>query len=193
MNNTIILLKFTFHYGPIQIIFNLPVNAFYRDLHSTMVLFKLSHSNRTLHSQGYLHSTMVLFKFETPWTLNLITQRFTFHYGPIQIEWQAKFLLRQNVFTFHYGPIQIMKGLKLYVLIQNLHSTMVLFKLLNTTLHIYTWKFTFHYGPIQIIVNVFAFFVNINLHSTMVLFKCSVKKQAYPLNLDLHSTMVLFK
>ncbi len=54
----------------------------------------------------YLHSTMVLFKSDTD-RYSVDVQKFTFHYGPIQME-----LLKhqENVirlFTFHYGPIQI--------------------------------------------------------------------------------------
>ena len=82
-----ILLQFTFHYGPIQILLYIYVqkSGFY--LHSTMVLFK---SMKT--EKGRL-------KYE-----------FTFHYGPIQILSVKKAIPSLMSFTFHYGPIQIKIG-----------------------------------------------------------------------------------
>ena len=82
-------------------------------------------------------------------------------------------MIKGNPFTFHYGPIQIMIMQNLYLNFTNLHSTMVLFKLVLNSSKIYNvihlhstmvlFKlilcpvgrysaliFTFHYGPIQI-------------------------------------------
>ena len=59
------LARFTFHYGPIQI-----VNTFY--------LTKIAE---------HLHSTMVLFKLTKDFHLYTLLSKFTFHYGPIQIKW----------------------------------------------------------------------------------------------------------
>ena len=101
--------------------------------------------------QIHLHSTMVLFKFERP--INVLSLfEFTFHYGSIQIERLAQLMIDAPKFTFHYGSIQITiiyfvatsthKFTFHYGSIQirasehakhldlDLHSTMVLFKLL---------------------------------------------------------------
>ena len=82
-----ILLQFTFHYGPIQMICLLMLLMNITNLHSTMVLFK---SMKT--EKGRL-------KYE-----------FTFHYGPIQILSVKKAIPSLMSFTFHYGPIQIKIG-----------------------------------------------------------------------------------
>ena len=76
---------FTFHYGSIQIMkkFNLPQLRKY--LHSTMVLFKLKKHFDVDAFLIYLHSTMVLFKFKS-WKNLVFSNKFTFHYGSIQIE-----------------------------------------------------------------------------------------------------------
>ena len=58
-----IVVVFTFHYGPIQIL-NL-------------------NSHSSVHF--YLHSTMVLFKSVAVQLLSCVPLRFTFHYGPIQM------------------------------------------------------------------------------------------------------------
>ena len=81
-------------------------------------------------------------------------QGFTFHYGPIQINCSITLSTSYAVFTFHYGPIQMATQDTLvwaanliyiplwsysnqrnqndtYICILDLHSTMVLFKLLH--------------------------------------------------------------
>ena len=55
--------KFTFHYGPIQILFFPSLSSFLLHLHSTMVLFKQFDVNVLASAFNNLHSTMVLFKF----------------------------------------------------------------------------------------------------------------------------------
>ena len=75
---------------------------------------------------------------------------FTFHYGPIQIAVVENFKDNVKAFTFHYGPIQISVLFFPESFISNLHSTMVLFKLLR---HTFATSYLMH------------------LHSTMVLFK----------------------
>ena len=79
-----LLIIFTFHYGPIQIVSYFHLKNILLDLHSTMVLFKLNSSIVRAISYSHLHSTMVLFKLLA---LSLIHEvaLFTFHYGPIQI------------------------------------------------------------------------------------------------------------
>ena len=120
--------QFTFHYGPIQILFFPSLSSFLLHLHSTMVLFKL-------------------FTFVIVTTCAII---FTFHYGPIQIIFETIIIHNVPIFTFHYGPIQIATddyndGVSIIyiplwsysntylkhrhqLLITYLHSTMVLFK-----------------------------------------------------------------
>ena len=83
--------------------------------------------------------------------------------------------INQEKFTFHYGPIQIMIMQNLYLNFTNLHSTMVLFKLEIGCIKIHLNRFTFHYGPIQIMKRYLVCQIGNNLHSTMVLFKLSQK------------------
>ena len=124
----------------------------------------------------------------------ILSNPFTFHYGPIQMGISTAFLLTNSRFTFHYGPIQIQVEFNDDVLKD---------------------IFTFHYGPIQITChhvfytfisdiyiplwsysNIFQFFIVIffeDLHSTMVLFKSKQNIKSWKWNMNLHSTMVLFK
>ena len=57
-----LIFRFTFHYGPIQIQLMRMLEMLLHYLHSTMVLFKLIMSYHFYLSTAYLHSTMVLFK-----------------------------------------------------------------------------------------------------------------------------------
>ena len=98
----------------------------------------------------HLHSTMVLFKLRHTFATSYLMQ-FTFHYGPIQI--YNNYIIRKEIliyiplwsysnkkyceashksvkFTFHYGPIQINISTLYTNMLNNLHSTMVLFKLI---------------------------------------------------------------
>ena len=75
--------------------------------------------------------------------------KFTFHYGPIQIEEE----LGENDFIAIYIPLWSYSNeqwtrirLRLCV---HLHSTMVLFKSFSSFILTRTLTFTFHYGPIQ--------------------------------------------
>ena len=54
--------SFTFHYGPIQIEYFFEYLILDKDLHSTMVLFKLAPCFACSCQRKNLHSTMVLFK-----------------------------------------------------------------------------------------------------------------------------------
>ena len=71
-----------------------------------MVLFKYNLNPTKLLDFEYLHSTMVLFKSIMSDNLHP-NDRFTFHYGPIQIVFAVNCTDFGFVFTFHYGPIQI--------------------------------------------------------------------------------------
>ena len=141
---------FTFHYGPIQMVFRSWKNRACQYLHSTMVLFKSFWFCCITKFIFNLHSTMVLFK----WTNIKSSQTFSCIYIPLwsYSNWNNKSKQRPNksiyiplwsysneetsrvvercpVFTFHYGPIQI--------------------DMMNYLLN-YASTFTFHYGPIQI-------------------------------------------
>ncbi len=140
--------------------------------------------------------------------------KFTFHYGPIQIEEE----LGENDFIAIYIPLWSYSNeqwtrirLRLCV---HLHSTMVLFKSFSSFILTRTLTFTFHYGPIQmqqsqscicnfrIYIPLWSYsnaatttifiFLN-NLHSTMVLFKYCIISSSVKIFPYLHSTMVLFK
>ena len=76
--------------------------------------------------------------------------RFTFHYGPIQMEKLKSYNPTYITFTFHYGPIQIQKIIyvhrlkKIYIPLWSYsnETEKAVYAMLNL--------FTFHYGPIQI-------------------------------------------
>ena len=77
-------IKFTFHYGPIQIEEELGENDF---IAIYIPLWSYSNEQWTrirLRLCVHLHSTMVLFKSFSSFILTR-TLTFTFHYGPIQI------------------------------------------------------------------------------------------------------------
>ena len=141
--------KFTFHYGPIQILFAL--------------LKRYWKVEFTFH-YGPIQIECSTFE-------DLLYNVFTFHYGPIQMTlydishiitsiyiplWSysnvlsAPSIVAINSFTFHYGPIQIVIRSRLKLSFQNLHSTMVLFKSILSPPFFFEFK---------------------DLHSTMVLFK----------------------
>ena len=71
-----------------------------------MVLFKLYIGRDFQLRYRNLHSTMVLFKLLDA-AIQLLQSLFTFHYGPIQIIVTKKFRTTSKRFTFHYGPIQM--------------------------------------------------------------------------------------
>ena len=56
-------IKFTFHYGPIQMLHHLVLLYYNHYLHSTMVLFKFEYPALIRKTHTHLHSTMVLFKW----------------------------------------------------------------------------------------------------------------------------------
>ena len=77
-----------------------------------------------------------------------------------------------DAFTFHYGPIQIKICLKTFTIFYDLHSTMVLFKLMvykakseKILIYIPLWSYSN-----KKVCNLSKSDLK-NLHSTMVLFK----------------------
>ena len=100
-----------------------------KDLHSTMVLFKLITRNPSLkpiiftfhygpiqmnHSLQQLRSNAIyipLWSYSNIRLLkyHILKNQFTFHYGPIQIISSIRIISSEDKFTFHYGPIQIDK------------------------------------------------------------------------------------
>ena len=74
---------------------------------------------------------------------------FTFHYGPIQIVWNAGSSSSLNAFTFHYGPIQIVLNYWGFTL-SYIYIPLWSYSNGIENLNIMPFKlFTFHYGPIQ--------------------------------------------
>ena len=99
--------KFTFHYGPIQMIIPTPIflslNEF--TFHYGPIQIKLTHFY--VFWCLNLHSTMVLFKFQC-WTIHNFMNFFI--YIPLWSYSNCEFCYHKNEwkrFTFHYGPIQI--------------------------------------------------------------------------------------
>ena len=95
---------------------------------------------------------MVLFKFNIPHYV-VKAGKFTFHYGPIQIERGRVKRYERLKFTFHYGPIQMVANIFLMMKTDSIYIP--LWSYSNqipslTHLHI-ELQFTFHYGPIQMI------------------------------------------
>ena len=101
--------KFTFHYGPIQICFSL--NIF---LYSIIYIPLWSYSNPAT-AISKLHLTCIYIPLWSYSNANMVDfepleDKFTFHYGPIQIDTYKKIQTQSLKFTFHYGPIQINDG-----------------------------------------------------------------------------------
>ena len=119
---------------------------------------------------SYLHSTMVLFKYCIN-QCNTNVTLFTFHYGPIQISTiYCKYIHKTNI----YIPLWSYSNAAFYLFyrfVNDLHSTMVLFKLRCLHKKFSRLLFTFHYGPIQIYSHLNLSLRDCHLHSTMVLFK----------------------
>ena len=80
-----VLKKFTFHYGPIQILY-----VRYRFTYCIRIYIPL-----------WSYSNIKIIQL-----VNLII-KFTFHYGPIQMNAISSVQKFEAAFTFHYGPIQI--------------------------------------------------------------------------------------
>ena len=114
-----------------------------------MVLFKCNVVFQSTPLEPHLHSTMVLFKLND-WTDLVYSNKFTFHYGPIQIKYITKSLTAVTKFTFHYGPIQISIDKVIFCVI--------------IMIYIPLWS----YSNFMLL---FHLLIKINLHSTMVLFK----------------------
>ena len=119
-------IKFTFHYGPIQI-----ADDKYCDNVSCIYIPLWSYSNKYITK-----------------SLTAVT-KFTFHYGPIQIKLAMKNVYMQYEFTFHYGPIQICLVLLvvlmnfIYIPLWSYSNRLAAISLIVLSV------FTFHYGPIQ--------------------------------------------
>ena len=120
-------LLFTFHYGPIQIeltFHQLRISKIYIPLWSYSNTLIILCMNLILN----LHSTMVLFKYSNYLFYNRIFKIYiplwSYSNGKRSATLDVSYL-----FTFHYGPIQIVKSQ------------------FDTK---FSFIFTFHYGPIQI-------------------------------------------
>ena len=102
----ITVVLFTFHYGPIQISFDIDLSIEIADLHSTMVLFKFK-SQKYLNNIEAIYIPLWSYSNDVLGYLRHYALTFTFHYGPIQIKFGTLTIFNGLLFTFHYGPIQI--------------------------------------------------------------------------------------
>ena len=110
-------------------------------------------------------NTNFLFKCE-------YSDKFTFHYGPIQMKTNVGIITRIREFTFHYGPIQIHS--------RNYYNEI-------------KYQFTFHYGPIQISKRYIIIFIFISIYIPLWSYSNFLELGLFNRGYNLHSTMVLFK